>query len=373
MWILILLLPTAALAAVTAGIGHMLLALLFIVLYFFSLLALGELIPNSSFSSHNAPLYFFLTIASVLAVLLLQYSRRKTAQSRLTFVGLGAVIALIVVATPYRTLIARAYPLASGELPMQLALKPRQAPAPDQALQMGKLVPIVLPLSLSGLPQDSILEPEGRILTLTNAQGGNWDSGWLPGGGELIFPDQKTLNVGFYIPQKEFDRMSSSPVRVQLVLAFTSFHDQQQRPWVVPNGEFSLPDVGFCSATLRYTGSLNCRVPLHAPTFLLVTSDVSASTCPLGKNQTGLEPGEIARGTLRNGGDEPADPGISPVRTASISVGFSDSSRTGINPGLCPGTPVTLSNPEETSHGRIELHFDNLSLPNYREPTQRNP
>jgi len=368
-WVLLLLLPTAALATVTASIGQMLLALLFIVLYAIGLSALSEAIPNSSFSTGNAAAYFLLILATVLAVLLLQYSRRKTAQSRWLIAGLAAAIALIMVFTPYRILIAREYPLANGgSLPLQLTPLPSHAPAPDDAMYAGNQVPIDLPFSLSGLPKDSFVQLNGVILTLTNSQGESWDSGWEPRGG-LLFPDQKTASIDLNLRRDVFDRMKSSPVHVRLLLAFTLFQDKQPRPFTVPRGEFALPDLGLCSAGSRpYTsiGALNCRVPLRSPKFLLVSSEVATSTCPLPKDATPASPGEIARGYVRNGDTGPADPGISPVKIVAVYLSDWNSPNSRISPGICPGTPLTLSNPEETGHGRIELQFDNLALADYQ-------
>lgn len=366
-WVLLLLLPTAALATVTASIGQILLALLFIVLYAIGMAALSDAIPNSSFAAGNAGLYFLLIVATVLAVILLQYSRRKTAQSRWLIAALAAAITLIMVATPYRALIMHKYPLAgSGSLPLQLAPMPSHAPAPDDAMYAGNQVPIVLPFSLSGLPKDSFAELDGVILTLTNSQGGSWDSGWEQRGTEL-FPDQKTFSIDLNLRRDEFDRMKSSPVNARLLLAFTLYQDRQQRPFTVPRGEFAMPGLGLCSAGTRpwnSIGSLNCRVPLRSPNFLLISSEVAKGTCPLPKDAPPINPDEIARGYVRNSDPGPAEVGISPVKI--VTVYLSDSPNSRISPGICPGTPLILSHPEETGHTRIELQLDNVSLADYQ-------
>jgi hypothetical protein len=118
MWILLLFLTTAGLATVTATIGQMLLAILAVALYLIGMVALSQTIPNSSFSSDDSLAGFFL-VSTALAVILLQYSRRKTALSRWLILGLGAALMLQMVATPYRRMITRKYPLsAAGESPI---------------------------------------------------------------------------------------------------------------------------------------------------------------------------------------------------------------------------------------------------------------
>ena len=374
-WVVFLLLPAAALAAVTASIGQMLLALLLIALFGIGFGVVAGQIPNSNFAGDVAAVYILLMLVTACVVLLMQYSRRKTAQSRWLIAGLAVAVVLIMVATPYRTLIARAFPLAtSAELPLQLVLIPSQAPTPDEAVFTGNQVPIRLPLSFSGLPKDSFVELNGAILTLTNAQGGHWDSGW-EGRYGLLFQDQKIMDQTFYLKREVFEQMKSSPVHAQLVLAFALYHDRNQRPLVVPRGEFSLPELGLCFAgSTRWNspGNLNCRVPLRSPQFLLITSEVAASTCPLSKNVPPALPGELARGSVRNRDGGAADPGISPVHLLNVYLSEWNSPNSRITPGICPGTPLTLSNPQEVSRSRIELQFDNLSLADYQQGS-RNP
>jgi hypothetical protein len=361
-WVLAVFLPTAALATITAGIGQMFLALLFVALCAIGVAAISEAVPNSSAPAGGGFVSALLAMATVLAVVLLQYSRRKTAISRWLIAALAAAILLIEVATPYRTLVLREYPLAA-DLPLRVALMPSQAPAPEDVTQQNNQVFVHLPLSLSGLPKDSFVELKGAILTLTNSQGMRWDSGWS-GYSMLLFPDQKTADLTFKLKKTEFDRMKSSPVKAQLLLAFKSFHDRHQKQFVIPSGEFAIPDLGLCSARPGYFRVLDCRAPLRRPESMLVSTETAASTCPLGEKETPADPGEIARQFLRS--DGPAEMGISPVKTFQLYLSDSNSSVTERNPGICPGTPLTLSTPEEYSRNRMELQFDNLSLIDYQ-------
>jgi len=66
--------------------------------------------------------------------------------------------------------------------------------------------------------------------------------------------------------------------------------------------------------------------------------------------------------------------GISPVVQFDINLSDWDSFAVrAVSPGVCPGTPLTLSNPEQTGRRSIELQIDNLSLGNFRQrlPTGR--
>jgi hypothetical protein len=109
MIVLFLILPATALAAVTASIIQTLLALLIIALYMVGMATLAEYVPSSSFSGPADSLSAFLLIGICLAVILLQYSRRTTVASRLLISGFGGALLLLLVATPYRTIVARWY------------------------------------------------------------------------------------------------------------------------------------------------------------------------------------------------------------------------------------------------------------------------
>lgn len=352
MWTVILLLPTAALAAVTRSIGQMLLALLFVALFAIGTSILSTAIPNSDFPSPGASLYLPLLLATMVTVVLLQYSLRKTTQSRWLIAGLGALVALIMVATPYRTLIARAYPPARPDFPMQLSLMP---PPHEVHYDLPERVPLPVAFSLSGLPKDSLVELNGVILTLTNSAGQHWDSGWQSRS-TLIFPEQKTLDPNIQIAQKVLDRFKNSLVSADLFLAFTVYQDKNPRPLVIPKGEFTIPELGFCSTGLGTISGLSCRVPMRRPAFLIVSSDMIASTCALSKDQIPPVPGQMARAFIRNTNSDPADAGLSPVQIEGISLWEASNNRIS---GVCPGTPVTLSDPEVAGHNRVEVHLDN--------------
>lgn len=352
MWILILLLPTAALATVTRNIGHMLLALLFVGLFAIGLSILAQAVPNSGFSGWVVSVDLLLiTIATAVAILL-QYSLRRTAQSRWLIAGLAAALTLILVAAPYRTLIARAYPPAGSDFPVQLSLT---RPPSSVGFSPPTRIPLNFNFNLSGVEKDSFLELNGVIVTLNNSAGRHWDSGW-EGRSGTFFPDEKMMATSVQIGKDDLDKLRSSPITADVLIAVTLYHDQNARPFVVPRGEFSFPDVGYCSSfdPTSPNSNLNCRIALRRPRFLMVTSEMAASTCPLSKDQVPPKPGEIARAFIRNDSGS-VEFGLSPILMDGISLWQASTNRVS---GICPGTPLTLSNPEVVTHRRIEVHVD---------------
>ena len=60
--------------------------------------------------------------------------------------------------------------------------------------------------------------------------------------------------------------------------------------------------------------------------------------------------------------------GISPLHDVDIYLSGWDGPGTHIqDPGICPGTPLILSNPEVIGRSRVELQYDNLFLTEYQE------
>jgi hypothetical protein len=272
-------------------------------------------------------------------------------------------------ATPDRSSIVRQYPLSAGNEPVELGLMRNDK-------HEGQLIPIYnnevlidLPVSVSGISKDSFLRLDGTIVTLTTSNGFRWDSEWKANS-DWLFPDQKTAHLGFQVKQNVFDQLRSGPVIADFFLAFTLYEDKRRQEFIVPNGEFRLPDIGLCKTENQYSRGIHCLAPLRKPAFLLVSSDKANSTCLPASSQTPAPRGVFLHEFVQ-GQPGPAEMGISPVRPFDIV--FSDwdwSARRPVSPGICPGTPLTLSNPEVAGHRGVELQMNNVSLDEFRE---RNP
>lgn len=371
MWILFLFVWLAALATVTHSIAQMLLALLLIVLDLIGTSALSSIIQKSGLSGSINMWWGLVVIAVAVIIVLVQYSRRRTVLSRWLIVGVCALLTLISVASsrgtpPDRSSIVRRYPISVANQPVGLALEP-----PDK--QEGKFAPIYndevsiqLPMSAAGIPEDSFLGLDGMIVTLTNAKGFRWDSGWKTDS-QWLFPEQKTTNLSFQIKRSIFDQASSGPVTARLLLAFTVYRNQNRQQFVVPGGRFILRDIGMCTTELLYSRGIHCLAPLRRPAFLLVTSESSSSTCAPEGDETSRHSGIFLHDFVR-GMPGPAEMGISSVR--QVDINLSDWEPTVgrvVTAGICPGTPVTLSNPELAERRSLELQIDNLSLDDFRQ------
>ena len=374
MIVLFFLLPAIALATVTASIVQMLLALLLIAVYMVGMAALATQIPSSDFSGPSDSLLTSLFIGVCLAVILTQYARRNTFKSRMLIVGLAAAVLILLVATPYRVLVAREWPqLSAGQQqPFQLGILPAETSADGTSPLDEKEVEIQVPLSLNGLSSESIVIVNGIFVTIDAPDGLRWESGWKSPG-IFLFPEQKDTRVNFTLKRKLFERVvQSSQVKLRLSVAFTLFQDKNRRPFVVPRGEFALPNVGLCSVLPAYVPRIQCLAPLRQPSFLLMTTDMSKNTCPLGEGESPASPGDIARGWTQNGGSEPAEFGISPVTSFGLYLSnWNGSSDRRLGDGICPGTTVVFSSPEPVLSNQVTMQMEGVHLADYREKPLR--
>lgn len=367
------LLLIAALAAVTASVVQFGLALLVVVLYLIGMGSLSEQIPSSSFSSSiGDAVQTALLIATPLVVILLQYSRRKTAKSRLLIAGFAAVLLLILVATPYQVVVAHQYPRleARQQPPMRLALLPPEKQNEGNVPANEKEVEVVIPFSVSGVEGDSIVTLSGAMVVIEAPGGLHWNSGWQSKGWSL-FHEDKSIAIRFTLKKKLFERIKSQPVKAEISLALTVSRDQSRTEFVVPQGEFALPDAGFCDVRgLSYEPDIECRSALRTPSSLLVTYDISQTSCPGMEGQAHAKPGEISRDWHRHSDSGPAEFGISPVKSIRFGT-VNNASNARAIAGFCPGTPIVLSHPEMVGRTRIELELTDLHLDDYQDRSMR--
>jgi len=370
MMLLFFMLPVVALATVTATVVQMILASLIVVLYAVGMGVMSAYVPSSGFSGPMDSVTAGLLICGCLFVILIQYARRETTKARLIMVGLAVAMLLILAFTPYKTLVDREFPtLSLGQLPpLQISLlSPDKAFSEAGAPQENDEVQIRMPLRVSGIAPGSVLIMSGFLIEIESNNGLRWNSGWKSPG-LFLFPEQDQSQIDFALKKKLLESLkSSSPVKVRVSLALSVFLDQHAREFVTPDGSFLLPEVGRCSAEGGYFRRIHCLAPLRGPSFMLMRADMSKDSCPLAKGEPLHLPGEIAWGWVQNGGSEPAEFGISPVKTVNLYLSSTNTSPRYWGLGICPGTELTLSNPQLMRRNQIAVQFENVPLLDYRQ------
>jgi hypothetical protein len=365
---LALILSILTLATVTASVVQLILALLGVALYMSGVAWLASVMPSSGFSGPADSLERTLLIVTCVSVAFWQYARRKTTGSRWLIAALALAVVLIVVATPYNSIVNREFPrLEAGEPPpVRFALLPAATNVDADTSEREQEVEIQLPLSVSGLSKDSIVVVSGFMVSLEAPNGLRWNSGWVSHGIEL-FPDNTDMQLPFNLKKSFFEQVKSASVKARISLALTEYRDKNRREFVTPRGEFLLQDVGFCSAEPSYIRQIQCRSPLRTPSSMLITSDLSANTCPVREGESRAETRSIVRDWYRNSGSGRAGLGISPIKILDLYLWYrnrDEKKRTLVN-GICPGTPLVISNPEFVRQVGTELDLSTFHLADY--------
>jgi hypothetical protein len=360
--VMLLLLPIAALATVTSTIAQMVLTVLAVGLYMAGAATLAAYVPSEGFSSGSDGVQAAVLIGACIATVVWQYSRRKTNHSRAILAAAAGAIIMIIVATPYRTLVSFQYPqLNPGERqPVQLALIPAMPPgvmpSGDKDLQ------IQVPIRVSGISEGSFVGLDGTMLTMEAPDGLTWNSGWQSNP-QLLYPHQELLQLNFEAKRSFLERVKATAVRFHISFALTVWRDKGPTRISAAKGDFELPGVGLCSIDRIDSTSLLCRFPVRGPSLVVVETPWSDADCSILRDE--LVPGtKTARGWAGNSESGP----FSPVGTFHLYLwmwdGMTISSH---NMRICPGYTLFFSVPEEVRRVGIEVDWKEIRLADYEK------
>jgi hypothetical protein len=256
---------------------------------------------------------------------------------RVALVSTLLAIVVILVATPYRLLIAHEYP-------------------PEQ-----REAYVRLPLCASAIKGD-LVAVRGIFVEIEGSVGFRANSKWQSEFSQLQ-PNQEQWEANFGLDKKTFARTKSTPVNLRISLALTGYHEENKRTIIAMANEFVLPDAGKCAVLRPEAPIPQCRAALRIPAFF-ATIDPATRTCPpeIMKDR----PTSTVLATEGDGNDDSGavPPGISPI------VSFTSYSWENVSPrpnsvSVCPGTPVTFHTPRPYQNLRAELEIDGIRLADY--------
>ncbi len=378
LWMQVLLLiflvvPAAAVSVITSTVVQVLLCVLGLILY---LIGVGELfssIPNAGVlpGGEVVAALDLLVIGCVLvAVIFLQYARRKTWTSRLLIIGGGVAVLAIGAVTPYGTIVARSYPpLTAGQRPaVTLTIDPTPPLPPkkkDNAFpDVLPNVWIALPLHASGVAEGHVAQVRGVVVTIQVSDGRHWASSWNSDGSIFLPGEDHTVKI-FAVNRKVFERVKSIPVNVHISVAQVDYRETNARQITAEGGKSSVAEVGICRIEPYSNSNQNmiaCRAPLKSPS-LMGHMDPSATTCTYEDGPPPL----VTRymWDLHDDSMGPAELGIIPVNDVQMIFGsWADDPKRELR-YFCPGTPFTIATPEEGKHSRTEMEIDGIRLSQY--------
>jgi len=367
----------ALVAAVTSNIVQILLWLVGVAVFIAGLASLAEAVPNETMPiPGDAPGYLAgaAWVALCAVVLLIQFRRRKVWIARLVIFAAALALVLVIVASPYALLVARAYPElppgASPPLILRVATHPRaEGSKPYEPGEREKEVSLTFPTSSSVIERNTFALIEGVRVTIESASGETSKSRWHTEDWEF-WPGDTEFDVPVSVERRFFDRNRDAPVKVHFSFAMRAYRETGIHEVIARAGEFPVEGVGTCwlephrirGILFRRVDSLSCESAFVEPT-VSGRFDTSASTCTPGPRE---DPNihESAHLFVQSGSDP--DPEIIPVHFFGLYFNGRgiDSSRK-FPLGICVGTPVMLSKPKTFLTGRIETEIDGIKLSDF--------
>ena len=339
----VVVLPLAALSAVTSTFPRVLLSFLGAIVYIVILLAIvGWITFNQMQFPHLDWLLDAICILLPAAALLIQYRTRKTFIARTLLIATPILVAAIVLAAPSNALIAKAYPPLQGTTAPTLTPLTDRFPTPPPAagdlLLVRNDVSISLPIGVTGMQKDVNVLGRGTRATITGP-GFSYTSPFLtPFGPPPQFSSARPFTgITFSLPVAVFNKIHQQPIDLHLQFAAEILKADKPSTWKATILPFSVPGNGICSFPHDGPDAAEapptCRFPLSQPETAFVTAPLAAASC-----ETPAAPPVTGQAILRGSG---MSFDIDPVITVPLTFQTGDPDPQH-NYVLCPGTALTF-------------------------------
>lgn len=339
----VLIIPIAALSAVTSTFPRVLLAFIGTVIYVLILLGVvGYIAFLNMQTPHLDWLVNGIFILLPAAALVYQYKTRKTLIAQLALVATPLIAVIIFFLTPTSAIIARSYPELTGASdPSLVGLSdkfPTQAPQPGPLNTFRDHVTISMPVQAKNIGQDINFLVHGTRATITS--GGTTYTTPFLNQNPLTRPGQ--INAGrpiallsFMIPTETFNKIHATPADIHVDFASEQIKAEKPSTWKATLLPFSVPGNGVCTfpGENDQNQTPTCRYPLKQPEISFVTAQLAAASCA-----NPAAPPVLGQASL---GGRGATLDLDPVVTVPLTfqTGDPDPSH---NYVLCPGTALNF-------------------------------
>jgi hypothetical protein len=353
----IIVIPIAAISAVTSSFVKTLISFIAAVIYLIILsIFIYFMVVHRMPPPALEPILTGLFIGLPAVALVYQYATRRTAISRAILIATPAVIALLLMVTPATALIEHAYPLSSTPKlsPLPDAFAPR-APEQGELLVLARRVQIGIPFTVSDADKDSNYIVTGIAATV-DAPGVHWSSPYnTPSQPARINAAAPISAVPVEMPLEVFNQLGHAPADVHLSITVQQLKADQPAAWKASGDTFMVPGHGVCSFDSAHPDAPpTCRYPFKTPDVNFATAPLSANCSdPSAPKQTGV--------AQMNSGAGFVD--FDPVSTQTLS--FSSNGQQQVPGVLCPGTPISFVEGHDQAKLRLQLDEKHLLLENY--------
>lgn len=273
---LALILPAAALAAVTEGLVSFGLGVLVILICIFTPAA------NDVSLARWGPLVWIppalvIGVLSLAAVVLLfwQYGRRRTLQTRSLFGGATLLCSALLIIPPSNWGVAIATHMLRPPAEIDaLRLQWDRAVPPLVVDRPRGEVMLRVPLHIAGLPDGMLVQPDLTQLAIDSPDGTHWSTGWRA---PFFFPGEhwsqwhwtgpRDAGLDLVISRSVLDRVQKERATWRLSVALTVLgreRSQEATPSALP---FTVPGFGVCTLgpQMVYGHPLTCRNSASPP------------------------------------------------------------------------------------------------------------
>jgi hypothetical protein len=296
------LLPCAALAAVTASIVQVVLAILAgYAALFVVVISLSRMVNFGSLTWGCAAPVLAVSQAAVLflaavLVCVVQYRHHATLAARCIFAcGLAASLSFLPI-VPWHAAFAWVAWRSPAIDPMTVRLAPdpaRKLPANGgYSIDQGR-VPVFLPIQVDGIPDGMEVYSERVRVTVAAPNRESWDSGWSPlsevrdktlassATGRLLPGEGAPYWLRVNIDGPFYSRCETEPVHLRATVAFTLLNRAHITRIVAREQPQPIGDNGFCSVSKRGEFvTVPCLEPLRFPTVALIRFQPGPSGAP---------------------------------------------------------------------------------------------
>jgi hypothetical protein len=331
---------------------------------------ISSLIPNADMVDDTDGVQGLLYIACCIAVVLLQYTRRRTLFSRMVILGTIGLIILVVALTPYELILRHNYPLATKDHPLPAKFTfDRALSFAHEKQQPGRWieeeVSLELPFQVTDLDDKSLVQLQAIKLDLEWSSGRRWTSHWHVLSNVLSYGRTRS-SPGVRMEKKLYDEIQDTRVKAHVTLGMRLFRLGAATSVDVVGDRISLPGNAQCvdDVTMDW---LRCFSALKQPKPVFIVAQLPNPECRVTREATGEEPWAASPAAYSDlAADTGPDFDFSPVQDFTVGLSrfyfYEDHE---IRLPICSGTHLLVSKPELQYSVRDEIDLGEITLSNY--------
>jgi hypothetical protein len=365
----VVVLPLAALSALTTGFGRLTLLLLGVILFIVLAATVSDYLPSSTFGSVpdiiSGKLALSILFGGCAAIVLVQYARHRMRLAWFLLAAVATGVWAIAIFDPDQALIASHYPSAAS--PVQFVYT---SGGVTNGTNSKDLLSVSIPMHESGVADGEAVIPVALKVNLEGLDGASWQSSWQGITSQRYLAGGSDTAMAFVMPRAVYDRFKGVPVTLRITFALVQARRDFVRVVSLPASDFSVAGFGVCKAE-SWTGNIDdssgigCRSAMNQPRLTYIAVEWTEGRC----EEAATESSSQMLGTAWAGEVDPAPAefGITPVWDTPVNLSNpwqtyhqDESPQRRV---LCPGSPVSFTQFRETARTQTDVVMRDFRLP----------